>query len=133
MRKIYHIIMNSKSTQIFIALLIPVLAVLTVLTVLCVKKSSAQAGDFPYALYAENPKSCYPNKYAIEAKIDSQLALIDDKENPGTVLSAKTKNGVLAVFVPNKISENINGGQKYRLSVRVEKNGALITEKIEKL
>ena len=133
MQKIYHIIMNSKSTQIFIALLIPVLAVLTVLTVLYVKKSSPQDADFPYELYAENPKSCFPNKYRVEAKIDSRLAIIDNKQNSGVVLSAKTKNGILAVFVPNKISENINGGQKYILSVRVEKNGALITEKIEKL
>jgi len=91
----------------------------------------AKLEALPVAQYLEGPTDFLGNEYALKAQIDSQLKW--DKAI-GRLVAVNVESGRhrLPVFVPAKIEQNLQTGQRYEMHVRVETGGLIYVEALRK-
>ena len=124
--------MKSKYTPILIALAIPLAAIAIALSLVYAKKRSVSGlEDFSYAAYISAPKNLSGNTYMLKAQPDRQLA---DLGETGRLIVVKTADGMsrLAVLIPRTIKENISTNRRYNMVVKIDSDGRVIVESMEK-
>lgn len=87
---------------------------------------------FPaYDNYLDNPTNFSGNTYRLEAVIDEQLHYED---GIGRIIAVTPieQGGRLPLFVPDSLEANLNVGQRYRMSVSIQRGGKIEVTELQK-
>mgnify|MGYP001408499595 CR=1 FL=1 len=123
--------MPNKINPVWYAVAIPLIGILIAVILVLVRKGSADSLDrFSVEQYREAATNFQGNSYTIEGQIDAQLAW--DPEI-GRLLSVRLNDGRLGVLAPKNLQENLSVGQRYRMSVQVDKDGLITLKSLQKL
>ncbi|MBE6413178.1 MAG: hypothetical protein E7035_01330 [Verrucomicrobiaceae bacterium] len=124
--------MKSKKAPIFIALLIPVISVVIALLLVYSKKSNLAGIDsFDYKSYLNSASNMQGNTYLLKAMIKRQLVNLGSQGRVVCV-AIEGDSAEFAVLIPNNIASNVTTNQRYNMIVRVEENGKVLVNEMQK-
>lgn len=88
--------------------------------------------SLPVLEFKQNPTNFIGNRYALAVQIDSQLAW---REGVGRILAVTPIDDsslAIPVFLPDALEETLHVGQRYHLRLRVDKEGLIVIDELQR-